>query len=94
MRYVPSHNYTVPQPAEYEVFQPSSVTTITSNMPLLDADPQPYEVLEKYAKQPLGDRDTNGVYETVKNITPQDNERSSSVDGHIYFTLEPRDDVK
>ena len=95
-RYQLSRNYEAPQPADYEVFQPSSVSTVASNMPLLDRDPQPYEVLEGYTQQATGDsQDTNRVYETVNNIiSTQENERNSSADGHIYFTLEPRDNVK
>lgn len=63
-------------------------------MPLLDTDPQPYEELEGYMRQTTGDdQDNNRVYETVKNISTQENERSNCTDGHIYFTLEPRDDV-
>jgi hypothetical protein len=94
-RYQVSHNYAAPQPADYEVFQPSSVSTVTSGMPLLDtADPQPYEVLDGYMRQTTGDgQDNNRVYETVKDISIQENERSNATDGrdHIYFTLEPRD---
>ena len=95
-RYQTPHDYEAPPPADYEVFKPTSVTTITSNIPLLDTDPQPYEVLEKYTRQTRGDLDTSGVvYETVKNSALQDNERgNSSVDGHIYFTLESREDIK
>ena len=95
-RYQPSHNYNVQQPADYEVFQPSSVSTVASNMPLLDTDPQPYEVLEGYTRQTTADsQDANRVYETVNNIiSTQENKCNSSADGHIYFTLEPRDDVR
>lgn len=93
-RYRSPHNYEAPQPADYEVFQPSSVSTVASNMPLLDIDPQPYEELEGYMRQTTeDDQDNNRVYETVKNISTQENEHSNSADGHIYFTLESRDEV-
>ena len=93
-RYQSPHLYAAPQPADYEVFQPSSVSTVASNMPLLDVDPQPYEELERYMRQTTGDgQDNDRVYETVKNISTQEKERGSSADGHIYFTLEPRDDM-
>ena len=89
------HDYAIPQPADYEVFQSSSVSTVASGAPLLDtADPQPYEVLDGYMRQRTGDgHDNNWVYETVKNISTQENESSNSAGGHIYFTLESRDDI-
>lgn len=98
-RYQPGpYKCEAPQPADYEVVQPSSVTTTTSNKLLLDTDPQPYEVLERYAKQaPEEEEDTDRVYEMVKNISAQENEQSSNPivnNDHIYFTLEPSDDVK
>ena len=94
-RYQLPHTYAAPQPADYEVFQPSSVSTVASNMPLLETDPQPYEVLEGYMRQTTGDDQDNNnrVYEAVKNLSTQENDHGDSADGHIYFTLEPRDDL-
>ena len=85
-RYQSPHNYEAPQLADYEVFQPSSVSTVASNMSLLDTDLQPYEELEGYMRWTTGDdQDTNCVYETVRSISIQENECSNSADGHIYY---------
>ena len=49
-------DYATPQPADYEVFQLSSVSTVAGSMPLLDTvDPQPYEVLDGYMRQKTHD---------------------------------------
>ena len=57
------------QPAEYEEFQPSSTTTITSQLPLLNQDPEPYEVIGGGAGSTLEDGHMNGVYETSNTTT-------------------------
>ena len=82
-------------PAEYEEFQPSSTTTTTSHLPLLNHDPEPYEVTGGGAGSTLEDGHMNGIYETVhdpgKFISQyQDTEQNKdSPDNHLYFILEP-----
>lgn len=92
----PSHKQHT-QPAEYEEFQPSSLMTITSQLPLLNQDPEPYEVTGGGAGNTLEDGHMNGIYETVRDpgkFTSQyqskDIEQNNdSPDNHVYFTLEP-----
>lgn len=89
----------VVQPAEYEVFQPSPIVT-SGNFPLLlNNEPGPYEVVVAQTGQVLKEGDNDGAYETVRyqeNSKPQhqDGGRSNSIDGHLYYTLEPRNHVK
>lgn len=80
------------QPTEYEEFQPSSVTTTTSQLPLLNQEPEPYEAVRGYTQE---DGQTNEVYETVRDpgkLMAQrqyNNHHNGSPSDHIYFTLEP-----
>lgn len=82
-------------PAEYEEFQPSSTTTTTSQLTLLNQDPELYEVTGGGAGSTLQDGHMNGIYETVHDPGKftsqyQDTEQNKdSPDNHVYFILEP-----
>lgn len=86
------------QPTEYEEFQPSVSLMTQSNLPLLNKEPQEYEVVGGLEGTAEESEHSNGVYETVRDpsikTTPQcyhndQANNSESTDNHVYFSLEP-----